>query len=167
MGGELESGGVSATPPGPCAIAIMASAHLPAVAGLCADLGYAGAAGGLTARFKALAADPDHGLFVAVVDGAAVGFIHVHVRPMLHDHASAQVQAMAVAAPHRRRGIGAMLLGRAEAWARDRGLAAMMLYSADGRDDAHGFYAALGYRPAIGLSRFDKALAETTKQRQA
>jgi GNAT superfamily N-acetyltransferase len=152
---------------GDARVVAMTAAHLKAVAGLAADLGYADEAAGVAERFPALARDPDHGLFVAVaVDGDVVGFIHVHARHMLHDADAAQVQAMAVVTSHRRRGIGSLLLAEAEAWAARRGFAAMTLYSAGGRDDAHGFYAALGYAPKTGLSRYDKALASTTAKRR-
>ena len=147
---------------------VMVAAHLPAVAALCDELGYAAEAGGVAGRFPALHKHLDHGLFVAVDDaGAVIGFIHVLARRTLHAEAAAQVVAMAVARTHRRRGIGTLLLTRAEAWAADQGLAAVMLYSRDGRDDAHGFYAAAGYRPAVGLSRYDKPLASASKRRKA
>lgn len=153
---------------GACTVVAMSKAHLPAVAALCGELGYAAKAGGVAGRFPALHKHPDHGLFVAVDDaGAVIGFIHVFARRTLHAGAAAQVLAMAVAKTHRRRGIGTLLLARAEAWAADQGLATVMLYSRDGRDDAHGFYAAAGYRPAVGLNRYDKLLAFTSKRRKA
>jgi len=153
---------------GDARVVVMATAHLPAVAALCGDLGYAGETTGVIERFPALAANLDHGLFVAI-DGTnvVVGFIHVLARRTLHTEAAAQVVAMAVARPHRRRGVGTRLLARAEAWAADRGLAKVMLYSAGRRDDAHGFYAAAGYRPAVGLHRFDKPLAAAAMRRKA
>ncbi|MBI1985635.1 MAG: GNAT family N-acetyltransferase [Rhodospirillales bacterium] len=149
-------------------VVAMAAAHLPAVAALCGELGYTDEAISVASRFPAIHRDPDHGLFVAVDDaGAVIGFIHVLARRTLHVEAAAQVVAMAVAKTHRRRGIGTLLLARAEAWAADQGLAAVMLYSRDGRDDAHGFYATAGYRPAVGLSRYDKPLASAGKRRKA
>ena len=148
-------------------VVAMTAAHLPAVAALCGDLGYAAEAAGVAARFAAMAKDPDHGLIVAADgEGRVIGFIHVFARRALHAEAAAQVLAMAVAKPHRRRGVGTLLLARAEAWAADHGLAAMMVYSRDGRDDAHGFYAALGYRPAVGLSRYDKPLSPAAARRR-
>ena len=153
---------------GDARVVVMVAAHLPAVAALCGKLGYAAEAGGVAGRFPALHKHPDHGLFVAVDGtGAVVGFLHVFARRTLHAEAAAEVVAMAVAEGHRRRGIGTLLLERAEAWAADNGLAAVMLYSRDGRDDAHGFYAAAGYRPAVGLSRYDKPLASASKRRKA
>ena len=152
---------------GDARVVVMVAAHLPAVAALCGELGYAAEAGGVAGRFPALHKHPDNGLFVAVDGtGAVVGFLHVFARRTLHAEAAAQVVAMAVAEGHRRRGIGTLLLERAEAWAADNGLAAVMLYSADGRDDAHGFYAALGYRPKVGLSRYDKPLVSASKRRK-
>ncbi|MGH6662431.1 MAG: GNAT family N-acetyltransferase [Rhodospirillales bacterium] len=148
-------------------VVAMAAAHLPAVAALCGELGYTDEAISVASRFPAIHRDPDHGLLVTVdIAGAVVGFLHVFARRTLHAEAAAQVVAMAVAEGHRRRGIGTLLLERAEAWAADNGLAAVMLYSRDGRDDAHGFYAALGYRPKVGLSRYDKPLVSASKRRK-
>lgn len=148
-------------------VVAMAEAHLAAVAELVVALGYADRAAGIAERFAALADDPDHGLFVAVDGGDdVVGFLHVAARRALHTDHSAQVLAMAVAASHRRRGVGTSLLAEAEAWAADRGLATVMLYSADGRDDAHGFYAALGYQPKTGVNRYDKVLATASGKRR-
>ena len=149
-------------------IRTMKTGDLPAVAILCGELGYGDRADSLAGRFPALARDPDHGLYVAVDDaGGVVGFIHVSARRTLHTDAAAQVLAMAVAEKRRRQGIGSALLAEAEAWAAERGLASVMLYSADRHHDAHGFYAALGYRPAVGLARYDKALIAAAKRRKA
>lgn len=147
-------------------VVAMAAAHLPAVTGLAADLGYADQAAGVAGRFAALKDDPDHGLLVAVDGEVVVGFLHVAARRALHTDHSAQVLAMAVAASHRRRGVGRTLLAEAEAWAAERGLASVMLYSAERRDDAHGFYAALGYAPNTGVNRYDKALAPASAKRR-
>lgn len=159
---------MSAGGPIDCRIAAMTADHLAAVAGLCADLGYAHETAGVPARFRALVRDDDHGLFVALDGrGRVLGFLHVFARPTLHNRAAAQVLAMAVGREHRRHGVGGRLLARAEDWATARGLAAVMLYSADDRDDAHAFYAAQGYAPAVGLSRYDKRLAAAGKRRKA
>jgi GNAT superfamily N-acetyltransferase len=149
-------------------VVAMTGKHLPAVATLCADLGYVRQAAGVPARFRELAHDNAHGLLVALDDkDNVIGFLHVFARCMLHDQAAAQVLAMIVGRAHRRRGVGGLLLARAEAWAAERGLVSVMLYSADGRDDAHAFYAACGYRAATGLARYDKSLVSAAKRRKA
>lgn len=147
-------------------ITAMAEAHLAAVAKLVVDLGYADQAAGIAGRFRELAKDPDHGLFVAVAGDSVVGFLHVFARRALHTKHAAQVLAMAVAPSYRRGGIGSLLLAAAEAWAAERGLASVMLYSAGGRNDAHGFYAACGYAPNTGVNRYDKTLASATAKRR-
>ena len=110
-------------------------------------------------RFGRLDGMPGHALFVALDgEGEAVGFLHVFARAMLEDAPAAQVQAMAVRADRRRQGIGGSLLAAGEAWARAQGLARTVLYSADGRSDAHALYRARGYVGAGASARFVKSL---------
>lgn len=89
---------------------------------------------------------------VAELDGRVVGVIDVRVahpggshRPLRYGY----VAEIAVAAPARRRGVGAELLRAAEAWARDRDCAYAVLDFNVRNDDARRFYRdRMGYRPA-------------------
>ena len=145
--------------PGGASIVPMAADHLGDVAALCKELGYDAQTEDVGARFGELKDDPDSGLFVAlgVVD-AVVGFVHVFQRPMLEDAPCAQVQALIVAAAGRHRGHGSRLLARAEAWARERGLSRLVIYSAGERVDAHAFYSGAGYRAMPEVHKHAKSL---------
>jgi GNAT superfamily N-acetyltransferase len=89
---------------------------------------------------------------VAELDGRVVGVVDVRVahpggshRPLRYGY----VAEIAVAAPARRRGVGAELLRAAEAWARDRDCTYAVLDFNVRNDDARRFYRdRMGYRPA-------------------
>lgn len=66
-----------------------------------------------------------------------------------------QIENVVVALRFRRRGIGRALMDAAEQQARDADCYKIQLLSARHRDDAHQFYAALGYEArAEGLRRY-------------
>lgn len=76
--------------------------------------------------------------FCAVQNGEVRGC--VSLRPL--EAGGVQLKQMAVAEQRRLEGIGGALVAHAEAWARDRGMATMMMHARIGAD---GFYARLGY----------------------
>ncbi len=147
--------------PGGPSIVPMAADHLGDVAALCKELGYDAQTEDVGARFRELKDDPDSGLFVALgAEGAVQGFVHVFQRPMLEDAPCAQVQALIVAAAGRHRGHGSRLLARAEAWALERSLSRMVIYSAGERVYAHAFYSGAGYRAMPEVQKHAKSLGE-------
>ncbi|MGI9381912.1 MAG: GNAT family N-acetyltransferase, partial [Methyloligellaceae bacterium] len=142
-----------------CHVATMTQAHLPAVAGLCGELGYVVSREILETRFERLAGVAGHAVFIALdAQDRVIGFLHVFARPMLEDTQAAQVQAMVVHVANRRQGVGALLLAAGEAWARTQDCERMVLYSADARSDAHAFYTKCGYGDAGVSQRFVKSL---------
>jgi GNAT superfamily N-acetyltransferase len=136
----------------------MADSDLPLVALLSAQLGYTGPLEHFVDRYHELAASGDHALFVAVADGAVVGWIHIRLHLALVDAPAAEVAALVVDAAQRGHGIGRSLMGKAEAWATDHGLRRIFLRSNVVRDDAHGFYARLGYEHTKTSHLFAKPL---------
>jgi predicted N-acetyltransferase YhbS len=95
---------------------------------------------GLTLSEEELEDDKLRTHFCAVESGEVVGC--VSLRPV--ERGSLQLKQMAVREERRLEGIGAALVARAEAWARDQGIAVLMMHA---RIGAEGFYARLGYRP--------------------
>ncbi len=90
-------------------------------------------------------------VLVAELDGTLAGFAHVALydtprSPSLSPCRRAQVEAIAVAAAMRRRGIGRLLMEEASAWGRARGAAQLLLTVWAGNEEAEAFYRALGYR---------------------
>jgi predicted N-acetyltransferase YhbS len=94
---------------------------------------------GLTLSEEELEDDKLRTHFCAVENGEVVGC--VSLRPVADG--SLQLKQMAVRGERRLKGIGAALVAHAEAWARERGVAEMMMHA---RIGAEGFYARLGYR---------------------
>ena len=109
---------------------------------------------------------PDELQLVAVADGAVVGTLEGRLHePMDSAHWQVVrevgvrrlfVDALAVAEPYRRRGVGRRLMEEAEAWGRERGAELLLLDTWLESRLSVPFYEALGYtRRSV---RFDKRL---------
>lgn len=97
--------------------------------------------------FRAIDADPRHRLVVVEQDGAVVGTLQLSFLPHLAQIGMerAQLQAVRIAAPHRSRGLGRLLVAWAIDEARARGCGMVELTSDSRRPDAHRFYTAFGF----------------------
>lgn len=86
-------------------------------------------------------------VLVAEVDGEVVGLCQVLIFPHLQHTGGwcCELESVHVRSDLRSQGIGAMLLARAEALAREQGCYRVQLTSRNVREDAHRFYAANGY----------------------
>jgi len=93
---------------------------------------------GLTLSEEELEDDKLRTHFCAVKDGAVLACLSL--KPL--KDGSLQLKQMAVAENRRSEGIGAKLVVHAEAWARQRGVAEMVLHA---RIGAENFYGRLGY----------------------
>jgi GNAT superfamily N-acetyltransferase len=99
------------------------------------------------AALAAIGESPDSALFVAFDAEEVVGVFQV---VLLHSIAGrgrprAKVEGVQVRADQRSRGVGALMMARAEQWARERGATFVELGSNKKRTDAHRFYERLGY----------------------
>jgi GNAT superfamily N-acetyltransferase len=121
---------------------------VPAACRLLGQLGYEVDEREIKVRLDRLARAADHRIIVAEIEGDVAGLLHVFERPALEKSCEAVVQSLVVEAGRRGGGIGRMLMAEAEAWARGRGLASMVLYTRVDRHDARAFYEQLGYRLA-------------------
>jgi ribosomal protein S18 acetylase RimI-like enzyme len=137
----------------------MRPGDLPAVAGLCAELGYPTSSAEVAARFEDLAGRLEEALFVAETPGASViGFVHVGIVRALTHAPEARIHGLVVASGERGRGTGRLLLGRAESWSVSRGLPRVRLTSRVIREDAHRFYERAGYGRTKTSHVFEKEL---------
>ena len=110
------------------------------------------------ARFENVLATDGHRIVVAEIEGKVVGVLHMFERPALEKPCEAVVQALVVDSEARSAGVGETLMREAEAWASDRKLPSVSLYSRVDRKRAHAFYERIGYRIKSTSVRMDRGL---------
>src|SRR3954465_3368721 len=117
-----------------------------ALGSLLGQLGYPTDSGEIPARLEKLYARPGTAGLVAEQDGEIVRAPTVHILPPLHtSDPTAWLTAVVVEEKARGQGIGAVLVEKAEAWAKDHGARRISLTSALHRTRAHKFYKDLSY----------------------
>lgn len=128
----------------------------PALAGLIAELGYPWSEGEIAARLTPMLAAGEPPL-VWEEDGAPIGVLVWHVTPTLHRAGGVgRIVMFVVTEAARGRGVGRAMMAEAEARFRARGCVMAEVTSNIRREQAHGFYAGLGYERTS--YRFGKAL---------
>ena len=121
----------------------------------CADLGYDCSCEFVSTRISNLDKGREK-VFVAEVNGIVAGYIHAEKYQTLYFEPMINILGLAVSSEFRRRGIGRMLLKRAERWATEVGIHKIRLNSGGSRKEAHSFYRAMGYSNEKGQIRFIK-----------
>jgi GNAT superfamily N-acetyltransferase len=117
-----------------------------ALARLMTELGYPTSAEQMSERMTRIKSRSDFATFVADDDGEVVGMIGVCVRPSYeHNLSNGQITALVVARQARGRGIGRLLVSKAQAWLAGEGARRIIVNSGTARADAHAFYIRLGY----------------------
>ncbi|HVV44726.1 MAG TPA: GNAT family N-acetyltransferase, partial [Bryobacteraceae bacterium] len=101
----------------------------PEAAILCAELGYPVTVEALRHRIEYLMCQPDHVIFVACYLEGVAGWIDVTIANYLHAEPRAEIAGLVVSSGLRSRGIGRLLVSRAEQWAVSRGLKEMLVRS--------------------------------------
>jgi len=140
-------------------VRLMEECDLHRVKELTLQLGYEAPIEELRARLTKLSAMPDHDLYVARDDaGRVIGWLHMMELHAFEVAPMAQLAGIVVEAGYRRTGAGTALLTQAEAWARDHGFTTITLRSRMGRDDAHAFYRARGFKGEKTSVYFQKHL---------
>ena len=129
-----------------------------ALAALAGELGYPAEPSELGWRLESLPSDDE--VWVAVVDGEVVGWIHCAVRRSLVVEPNVEIRGIVVGERWRHRGVGRRLMELAERLAAEHGLSAVRLRSGAQRDGAHAFYRALGYRELKTQRVFIRDLGE-------
>jgi GNAT superfamily N-acetyltransferase len=129
------------------------------IACLCGQLGYPSTANHVARRLRMILRDQDHAVFVAGAgDGSLAGWAHIGIGKWLVSDCWAEVGGLVVDQQQRGRGIGALLMERAEGWARGKGVKMVRLRSNVVRQEAHRFYQKLGYEIAKTQHAFQKSL---------
>lgn len=103
-----------------------------------------------------LLAAPADRIYVAEMNGETVGYVHAQHYQVLYAPPMKNILGIAVSSAHRRGGIGAALLDRAEQWAREEGCEMVRLVSGATRTGAHEFYRRRGYGEGRAQLNFKK-----------
>lgn len=137
------------------------AADAPALAALVTQLGYPSPAEAIPQRLGNLARSRDATVLVAEDSaGNVVAMMAAQILWTIHNDAPlAWLTGLIVLDSARGKGIGSLLLGRAEEWAQQKGAHKISLSSALHRVDTHSYYDNRGYERS-GL-RFTKKLALT------
>ena len=125
---------------------------------LTGHLGYEVSPADVSARLSRMLGREDQQFLVAELNGRPVGWIHVGVAEYIETGAFAAVNGLVVDRDVRSRGVGQLLLERAEEWARDRGVPLIRLWSTTSREGAHRFYERQGYMKIKMQYAFVKSL---------
>ena len=142
-----------ATKPASVVIRAMRESDADAVHRLAVELGYPTEPAFTLRRIRAVLVSDIADAFVAEdSEGRVLGWAHVFVAPFLESGPNAELGGLVVEEAARGRGIGAALVARTEAWARERGIRKICLRSNVIRTEAHAFYQKLGF--AIQKSQF-------------
>jgi len=116
------------------------------IADLLFELGFPATNSEVEARLKEVEKLPSDAVFVAVVADQVVGFLSLHVMSYFTSgDRVCRVMTLIVQEKMRNQGIGKELIEAAEEFARVEGCSAIEVTSANYREDAHAFYAHLGY----------------------
>src|SRR5262245_43750871 len=133
------------------------AADAPALAALLDELEFPASVETVERRLAALDRAGETAL-VAALGGEVLGLVTLHVTPVLHRPTPVgRMTALVVASRARGRGIGRRLVEAAEDRLARAGCALIEVTSNRRREEAHAFYARLGY--AITSYRFKKDLA--------
>ena len=90
--------------------------------------------------------DPEHEIFVAESEeGEVIGYIHVFKTKRPFIESFAELGGLVIKEGFRGEGLGKILLGRSEEWARESGCHEMRIRSNVIRERAHPFYLDQGY----------------------
>ncbi len=118
----------------------------PKIAELLGELGYSTHPSFILERLQLTNTRPDDAVFVAEAAEDVVGFAHVHVFPAFHaDVSIGRITSLVVAAHHRRKGVGKLLLNAAEAFAFQRRCGVVEVTSGGTHEPAPQFYESNGY----------------------
>lgn len=129
------------------------------------ELGYAAQPAEMRERLGVLAKLESHFVAVAEENAGLLGWIHAEQRLSLETGTKAEIVGLIVDGKARRKGVGRLLVGAAEAWAARRGLTSVVVRSNAARQESHAFYPGLGYRHSKTQQVYTKPLSGTPGRR--
>jgi GNAT superfamily N-acetyltransferase len=116
-----------------------------AIAALSGELGYPAEPAEIARRMDAVGGRPDQRVWVAESRSGVIAWIQASLTLALEAGPRVEIVGLVVGGSARRTGIGRLLVGAAEDWARAEGLHQVVVRSNEKRAESHPFYAALGY----------------------
>ena len=120
------------------------------LATLMVELGYATTAEDMRLRYHAVAAHPDYATWVAVCDGHVAGMIGL-IKLLYYEMNGCYIRiaSLVIGSEYRQKGIGTLLVQKAEEWAAETGAKQVLVNSGnrEERKPAHAFYQHLGFEP--------------------
>jgi GNAT superfamily N-acetyltransferase len=128
------------------------------IAELAGQLGYPSSADEIAKRLDGMKGLQEHAVFVAQVGDEIAGWLGAYVCRTVEADARAEISGLIVDEKFRSQGMGPLLLGRAEEWAREKGCCTIGLRSNVIRDRAHTFYERHGYKHIKTQKAFRKDL---------
>jgi GNAT superfamily N-acetyltransferase len=117
----------------------------PRLAELAAQLGYPCTASEVRARLPGCLANAARSVLVAELEHRVVGWTSLEVIDRFYVPRYAEISGLVVDEECRGRGIGRMLMEKAESWARSKGCGLLRLKTNSIRKEAHRFYEHLGF----------------------
>ena len=119
---------------------------IPEIAGLLIELEHPYSEEGIQRQFELLTLRGDHSIIVAERDGNVIGLMTFHALDLLFEaERLGRITALIVSEAERGKGIGKMLVAKAEELASESGCNRIELTSNIRRTEAHGFYELLGF----------------------
>jgi GNAT superfamily N-acetyltransferase len=122
------------------------SKDIPVLVGLTAELGYPDSEEEIRRRFNIVSASPDHKIFIAESEEIVVGLMSFHALDILYGAGKiGRITALVVTESERGKGIGRLLVQKAEELALESNCKRLELTTSIHRTDAHKFYESLGF----------------------
>lgn len=122
------------------------------------DLGYEYPMERVKGRINYILENTKDMIIIAESDGEVVGYIHGSPYELMYSDSLVNVLGFVVKVKVRSNGVGNMLIGRLEEWAKNNGYAGIRLVSGHDRLGAHRFYENHGYINRKNQKNFVKTL---------
>ena len=137
----------------------MTPSDAPSVGQLNEQLGYPMPEANVIKRIQTVLSQPESAAFVAEVDGAVVGWIHIYVAHIIEaENSYVEIGGLVVDETQRGQGIGTALVKAAERWTIENGFCDIRVRSAIKRVEAREFYEKRGFHVVKTQLRFEKKL---------
>lgn len=131
---------------------------LASIHSLAEQLGYSISTQEMEENVKVILNHPDYELLVITENNLVAGWMSLHVRYAIETSHFLQITGIIVDDKKRGKGYGKMLVNYAEAYANEKGIKKLALYSNNKRTEAHQFYLRQGLVKTKDSSWFAKNL---------